>query len=56
MTGIKAPLCKRCAALLHGDLLRVYRIGEIESSQEKCPWCEKNEADAMFILRKKTDR
>lgn len=55
MKRIKAPLCKRCANILHGELFQVFKIGEIENSQEECPWCERNKADARFVLMKKAE-
>ena len=51
MERIKAPLCHRCAGILHGTVLDLYRIGGISEKETPCPWCQKERTDAIYLIK-----
>lgn len=46
-----APLCRRCAGMLHGPFFDVYLIGAIAEGETECPWCQKARPDAVYRLQ-----
>ena len=47
---MKAPLCHRCAGILHGTVLNLTRLSGDTENVEKCPWCQKNKPDAIYQI------
>ena len=48
--SIDAPLCRRCAKLLRQPPIRVYKISGIAEAHSECPWCNRNQPEAIYTI------
>ena len=48
---LNAPLCKRCARMLHGSALTVFRISGAHEDERPCPWCQREKPDGIYRIQ-----
>ena len=52
MKKLHAPLCGRCARMLHSFPIAVYKIDSIaDNDSQQCGWCQRNKTDALYRIQ-----